>query len=395
MRSDSFTSQLLAALARNTPAFGTHRARRRTTAGRFVAALARDTPAFVGHTEPAARGGPADDYPPPLVAKRSPPARPGLMVTADVRPEPVDLESFTGQDDVLADVEILADLEATTRRRIAAASVPVSFRRGQLLFRQGEPGDSLIMLRHGAVVAFRSGPAGEQTVVNRFYAPEVIREVSFLDGLPRSMSAEAIDDVTVLTLSRGAFMDLIHSDPRVLGAVMRFFGALVRRLTEQDADDVFLDLPGRVAKTLVRLAGGVPLAAIELNRWQLGEMVGGSRQAVNQAMDSFANRGWLRTEGRRVLITDLTALRRRAGLAGSAQPVREPPRAADALDRLDPGQQALLERLASGQTIAAAAAAEFLTIQTANRRIAQARELLGVRTTREAVVAYLRSRRVG
>jgi len=58
-----------------------------------------------------------------------------------------------------------------------------------------------------------------------------------------------------------------------------------------------------------------------------------------------------------------------------------------------PEQRALLERLANGETIAAAAAAEFLSLRTANRRIAQAREALGVRTTREAVLAYLRQRR--
>jgi hypothetical protein len=65
----------------------------------------------------------------------------------------------------------------------------------------------------------------------------------------------------------------------------------------------------------------------------------------------------------------------------------------DAVGRLVPEQKALLDRLANGETIAAAAAAEFLSLRTANRRIAQAREALGVRTTREAVLAYLRQRR--
>jgi hypothetical protein len=59
---------------------------------------------------------------------------------------------------------------------------------------------------------------------------------------------------------------------------------------------------------------------------------------------------------------------------------------------LVPEQRALLDRLASGDTIAAAAAAEFLSLRTANRRIAEARALFGVRTTREAVLAYLRQR---
>jgi hypothetical protein len=63
--------------------------------------------------------------------------------------------------------------------------------------------------------------------------------------------------------------------------------------------------------------------------------------------------------------------------------------------QLAPEQRALLERLAGGETIAAAAAAEFLSLRTANRRIAEAREALGVRTTREAVLAYLRIRREG
>ena len=47
------------------------------------------------------------------------------------------------------------------------------------------------------------------------------------------------------------------------------------------------------------------MVTIELNQSQLAEMAGGSRQSVNQAIGSFANRGWLRTEGRRIVVTDL------------------------------------------------------------------------------------------
>ncbi|GAA4895011.1 hypothetical protein LX16_1588 [Stackebrandtia albiflava] len=56
-------------------------------------------------------------------------------------------------------------------------------------------------------------------------------------------------------------------------------------------------------------------------------------------------------------------------------------------------QAALLARLADGETIAAAAEAEFLSLRTANRRIAAARKALGVATTREAVLAFMRRRR--
>jgi DNA-binding NarL/FixJ family response regulator len=87
----------------------------------------------------------------------------------------------------------------------------------------------------------------------------------------------------------------------------------------------------------------------------------------------------------RALVDDLSRL----------GPVHQGPAAepGDAIARLVPEQRALLDRLASGDTIAAAAAAEFLSLRTANRRIAEARALFGVRTTREAVLAYLRQRR--
>lgn len=66
------------------------------------------------------------------------------------------------------------------------------------------------------------------------------------------------------------------------------------------------------------------------------------------------------------------------------------PDTGDPLAVLSPEQRALLRRLADGQTITAAATAEFLSLRTANRLIARARATLGVRTTREAVLVYLR-----
>jgi CRP/FNR family transcriptional regulator, cyclic AMP receptor protein len=217
--------------------------------------------------------------------------------------------------DALTGVEMFTTLEPEVRQRVIAAAVPRTYRKGQLLFVENDPGESLIVLRRGAVAVFRTSPTGERAVLHVIRPPETLGELSLLDGGARSLSAEAIEDTSALALNRAAFLELVHANPRILDAVMRSLGALIRRLTEQNADHVFLDLPGRVAKTLVRLAGDsqAPMVTIELNQSQLAEMAGGSRQSVNQAIGSFANRGWLRTEGRRIVVTDLAALRRRAG----------------------------------------------------------------------------------
>ena len=91
----------------------------------------------------------------------------------------------------------------------------------------------------------------------------------------------------------------------------------------------------------------------------------------------------------RALVDDLTRL----GPVSQGVAAEHPPSSSgNAAADLVPEQRALLDRLAAGDTIAAAAAAEFLSLRTANRRIAEARAMFGVRTTREAVLAYLRQR---
>lgn len=69
-----------------------------------------------------------------------------------------------------------------------------------------------------------------------------------------------------------------------------------------------------------------------------------------------------------------------------------PPAPTDGLP-INDEQRALLARLAAGESIGAAAAAEFLSLRTANRRLREARAALGVRTTREAVLAFVQRRR--
>ena len=121
------------------------------------------------------------------------------------------------------------------------------------------------------------------------------------------------------------------------------------------------------------------------------------REAAEQALHAAVRGAGIvavvdeRSEVGRLLVGDLRRIgpvRRRAEDGPPPTPAGED--VPSELAVLAEEQRALLERLANGETIAAAAAAEFLSLRTANRRIAQARETLGVRTTREAVLAYVR-----
>ena len=68
--------------------------------------------------------------------------------------------------DALTGVEMFAGLEPEVRQRVIAAAVPRTYRKGQLLFVENDPGESLIVLRRGAVAVFRTAPTGERAVLS-------------------------------------------------------------------------------------------------------------------------------------------------------------------------------------------------------------------------------------
>lgn len=221
---------------------------------------------------------------------------------------------------LLRDTEVFAGFDPATAGELAQRMVRRTYRRGEALFHQGDPGDSLYVLVEGSVAVVVTSENGDRMVLTTLVPPDVLGEIALLDGGSRSASAEAVEETTALVLSRAAFLELVRDQPSFVEQLLRSLGALVRRLSEQASDFVFLDLPGRVAKAIVRLAedtggtlDGVPVE-VAVTQQRLAEMVGGSRQSVNQILHAFAARGILELHGRRVLICRADLLRRRAGL---------------------------------------------------------------------------------
>ena len=222
----------------------------------------------------------------------------------------------------LRQVELFAPLDDTVLLELTSVVRPREFQRGDLLFVEGGVGDALLILVDGSVSVFRTSADGERAALNVLEPPEVLGEIALLDGAPRSASVEALTTTTVLSLSRPEFFGLLRTHPGMLDPLMRQLGSMVRRLTEQAADHVFLDLAGRVAKVLLRLAGPGSPPAVAITQGRLAEMSGGTRQSVNQVLGGFGQRGLVHLEGRRVLLTDVPGLRRRAHLP--PEPVRPP-----------------------------------------------------------------------
>ncbi|HVV75949.1 MAG TPA: Crp/Fnr family transcriptional regulator [Mycobacteriales bacterium] len=222
--------------------------------------------------------------------------------------------------DLFGSVRLFSRLPEPQLEALGAAAERVFVRRGELVIKQADEGDALFVLASGSLLVRRVSRSGTSRGLNVIEPPGSFGELSLLDSRPRSASIEALEDSELFSISRETFLGLLSRDPRLVDGLIRELGRMIRRLTDQVADEALLDLPSRVAKTLLRLVDDQVMTdpkdepAVALSQGKLAELAGGSRQSVNGALSTFVVRGLIRMEARRIIITNLPGLRARAGI---------------------------------------------------------------------------------
>ena len=221
--------------------------------------------------------------------------------------------------EVVRRAPLFAALDSDDAEALLAQMSPARMERGDILFREGEVGDSLYVIGEGKIKLGRSSSDGRENLVAILGPGEMFGELSLFDPGPRTMTATAVAETQLLGLGNDSLTGLLTGRPEVAKALLAALAQRLRRTNEHLADLVFTDVPGRVAKALLDLAErfGRPveegvMVSHDLTQEELAQLVGASRETVNKALADFASRGWLRLEPRSVVIMDVERLARRA-----------------------------------------------------------------------------------
>jgi len=213
---------------------------------------------------------------------------------------------------------LLANLPSDALARLAGAARRRSYRRGEVIFHQGDPGDSLHFLTEGRVKVVLDAETGEEAVIAILGPGECFGELALIDGEPRSATVETLEPVQTLSLSRADFMAVIRENPVVAERMLITLAGMVRRTDESMADLVFLDLEGRLVKKLLELAdahgrdvNGAIEIELPMTQEDLAAMIGATRASVNKLLGWYEDRGAIQRRGRRIAIFDRERLRRR------------------------------------------------------------------------------------
>lgn len=221
-----------------------------------------------------------------------------------------------GSTHSLRSVSLFARLPDDALDRIAQASPPRRYRKGQILCLEGDAGHSLYVLEEGHLRVSQSLPSGEETILAVIEAPAAVGELSLLDGAPRSATLTATTAIVVRTVGRAEFVALLREQPGLVMALMTTLAGIIRRSNERQVDLFGLDVPGRLAKWLLQrseshgkvMPGGV---AFQLGRSQgeLAAELGTTRSTLNRTLKGFEEMDLITADGDAIVLADAERLR--------------------------------------------------------------------------------------
>jgi CRP/FNR family cyclic AMP-dependent transcriptional regulator len=222
-------------------------------------------------------------------------------------------------DDAIMQAPLFTALDVDGAAALRSSLVERNVFKGTVLFSEGEPGDQMFVIVEGKVKLGQTSTDGRESLLAVLGPGEMFGELSLFDPGPRTSTATALTDATVVALGHEQLRPWLTGRPEVAAALLQALARRLRRTNEAMADLVFSDVPGRVAKALTDLGDkfGEPtveglMVTHDMTQEELAQLVGASRETVNKALADFAQRGWIRLESRQVLIIDRERLSRRA-----------------------------------------------------------------------------------
>jgi CRP-like cAMP-binding protein len=212
----------------------------------------------------------------------------------------------------LGECILFRGLSPDERKGLVAQARIRNFAAGDTIFLMGSSGDSMMAVLSGTVRISVPSPDGKEIVLAILQPGELLGEIALLDGKERTADAKAMTACSLALLERRAVLAFLTRHP---SGSLRLIEVLCRRLRlsdQQIAEMVFLDLPARLAKALLRMSSGSTgrtAARIQFSQRELGNIVGSSRESINKCLREWQRDGIVRIHESEIVIAKKAALK--------------------------------------------------------------------------------------
>ena len=164
---------------------------------------------------------------------------------------------------------------------------------GQFIYLQDTRAECFYYIVSGTVKCFIHSPEGDERILTRPHAGELIGEAAFFDRQPRMSSAVAVTPCQLVAVNRQRLEQVFAVRPGLAIAMLENLASRVRLLSEH-VDSEFLPADRRIARHLLSLPTGQD-GELRCTHEEIGSSVGVSRVTVSRVLGEFDRRGWVRT----------------------------------------------------------------------------------------------------
>jgi CRP/FNR family transcriptional regulator, cyclic AMP receptor protein len=212
---------------------------------------------------------------------------------------------------------ILSSLSEEDRRRVLASTRRRKFSRREVLFHEGDLGDTLHLIDKGRVAVRITTPLGDVATLGVHGAGEVVGEMAVIhEGGRRGATVMALEPTETLSLQRDQFMELRRDHPAVDRFLIEVLAAHIQSADRHLMEALFVPVERRVLRRLLALTDvyGNPgnHSEIPLTQDDLASLAGTSRATVNRVLRQAEEAGWVALGRGRVKVLDAERLARRA-----------------------------------------------------------------------------------
>jgi CRP/FNR family transcriptional regulator, cyclic AMP receptor protein len=208
---------------------------------------------------------------------------------------------------------LLVGLREGDRRAVLDAAVRRRFKRGEVIFHEGDLGDAFHLIAEGRVVIRSTTRDGDVATLTVLGAGTGFGEQAILDPASRrTATALAIEPVETVVLSRSAFMDLQDRYPQVQQFLINHLAERVRDLSTRLAEAMYLPADKRVLRRLLALADLYDHEPVPFTQVELASLAGTTRSTTNRVLQAALDDGLIRLTRGRIEVLDHDAIAERA-----------------------------------------------------------------------------------
>jgi CRP-like cAMP-binding protein len=210
---------------------------------------------------------------------------------------------------------LLKDVPTEEVRQVVAISRRRSFQRGEVVFHQGDPGDSLHLVVKGRFAVRIMTPLGDSVTIAVRGPGENFGEMALVDPeTRRSATVQALEPAETQAVYYGELERLRAKHPQISQVLIAFLAGALRRENELLLEALYVPADRRLLRRLAELSATYADAqgVIALTQEELAQMAGTSRATVNRVLREEERRGTLELRRGRTVVVDAGALARRA-----------------------------------------------------------------------------------